>query len=520
MPAFDAGTCPTARTHELNRILLVEDSPQDVFLIQETLKDSGITCNLIVCDRVASAATALATGGIDLVLLDLTLPDSTGLETVRSILQAAPGTPVVVMTGNVNDRLAVEALRAGAQDYLAKGDQNPQSVLRVLSYAVERNAILTRLRDAERIKSEFIATMSHELRTPLTIIREFVALVRDGVAGPVSGQQTECLHTALANCDRLKRLIDDLLDLSKAEKGVLGVGRRCIDIAALLRQCATDFRPVAAQKQHRLRVNAADDGSLTILGDPDRLYQVIINLLSNASKFTHSRGQIECRAERDGDWVRIEIDDNGIGIPKDAHQRVFHAFSQMGRDSGPGAKGTGLGLTIAKRIVELHGGRIDFDSEVGKGTTFTFTLPFCGRGRELPAIVGPLLGTSSKSAQTVGLIRIAAHCSVTANSANLQTLMLLEQTFRGLLRAERDELILLESGQLLVFVVDADEEGFEALLRRIGSEVTEGTPPLEWFSCPVDVAAGISSPNSLGFRPLDQRDARVVPMQRDQEVGP
>jgi PAS domain S-box-containing protein len=224
----------------------------------------------------------------------------------------------------------------------------------------------------ERLKDEFIATVSHELRTPLTAIRGHLELVLDGDAGAVTPLQRDFLGVAAQNADRLRSLIDDLLDVEKIEAGKMRIREEPLDLAAVLGEVAATFRLEAERKGLVFRGAIAD--RLMVVGDRDRLIQVFANLVSNAIKYT-ARGEVGIQAQRREGQVAVTVHDTGAGIsPEDRAQlftKFFRSQDSVVRDAG----GTGLGLVIARAIVERHGGRIEVESEKGAGSRFTVWLP-------------------------------------------------------------------------------------------------------------------------------------------------
>lgn len=244
----------------------------------------------------------------------------------------------------------------------------------------------------DKFRSEFLSTASHEMRTPLTIIREFSSLIADGIAGPTTESQQECVSAVLRNCDRLTSLLNDLLDLAKIESGRMQMSRRELDIKSLLTETITDFSPRFQKKCQSPKLTMRDDLP-TALGDRDQISQALVNLLGNASKFTNSGGHIELRAHYQGSHIKIQVIDNGIGIEFDDMATIFDAFTQGAREEGPGARGTGLGLAITRKLIEAHDGHIGVESVKGKGSTFSFTLPVYTPELEQKAFVADAMRT-------------------------------------------------------------------------------------------------------------------------------
>ncbi|TME26659.1 MAG: GAF domain-containing protein, partial [Chloroflexi bacterium] len=227
---------------------------------------------------------------------------------------------------------------------------------------------------ASRHKSEFLATMSHELRTPLNAIIGFSEALLEQMFGPVNPKQMEYLNDVLGSGKHLLTLINDILDLSKIEAGRMDLDVDRFSLVEALNNGITMIRERASRHAIKVTLDVAPDLDL-IEADPRKVKQVLFNLLSNAVKFTSDGGRVDVIARRaNGDAV-IAVRDTGIGIAPEDQSRIFEEFQQARRQSERSREGTGLGLALAKRFVELHGGRIWVESAVGKGSTFTFTLP-------------------------------------------------------------------------------------------------------------------------------------------------
>jgi signal transduction histidine kinase len=229
---------------------------------------------------------------------------------------------------------------------------------------------VTHLREIDRLKSEFIATASHELRTPLTSLQLGVYLLLEKTVGDLTDKQEEILETCRQDCDRLDKLMRDLLDLSKIEGGESPPDLAIVSARDLVINAAENFRPQVEYAGLELKVDVPFDLP-SVKADRNQVERVIGNLLTNAIRYT-KEGGIHISAERRGASVAISIADSGTGIPANYLPRIFDKFVQV-----PGAEigGAGLGLAISKSLVEAQGGKISVQSEVGRGSTFTFTLP-------------------------------------------------------------------------------------------------------------------------------------------------
>lgn len=229
------------------------------------------------------------------------------------------------------------------------------------------------LKKLDKLKSEFVSVVSHELRTPLSIIKEGISLVLDGITGKTNSKQDKILNTSKDNIDRLARIINNLLDISKIESGKIELDKKLIDLNDLVRKVVSAFDLKLKEKKLELRIKQPL-GQLDILIDEDRIIEVFTNLINNALKFTN-QGYINVEVIDYPDKVQCVVEDTGIGIQKENLPKLFNKFIQFDRLDGPGDKGTGLGLSIAQGLVNLHGGKIWAESEFGQGTRIYFTLP-------------------------------------------------------------------------------------------------------------------------------------------------
>ncbi len=228
--------------------------------------------------------------------------------------------------------------------------------------------------EANRLKSEFVAHMSHELRTPLNVIIGFSELMLDEVPGKINEEQRQSLNDILSSGKHLLNLINDILDLSKIESGKIELIPREFSLHDLVESLRSVLVPILAPRKQNLETSV-EEGLPLVYADKAKVRQVFLNLLSNATRFTPDGGKLRIEAIRDNNWCCISVIDNGIGIKKEDQERIFDSFVQIESPLAKDKVGTGLGLTIAKQIIEKHNGRIWVESEYGKGSRFNFTLP-------------------------------------------------------------------------------------------------------------------------------------------------
>ena len=371
-------------------VLLVEDDEGDARLACKALATfSGLHFSVTRARCISEATELLQNRRFDVVLLDLGLPESDGLETLTSVRQASHDVPIVVLTGRSDQSASLLALEAGAQDYLPKTDMIPDTLARVIHYSIQRHRLVGELKLANELMAsknrrlaelyetaqQFVDNVSHEFRTPLTVIREFTSIVCDGLDGPVTEQQTKRLGAILNRTDDLALMVDDLLDISRLESGLLSAWRRRCDVADVLHQAASLIRRRAASKNVELEITL-EESLPEIYCDDEKARRVLINLAINAIKFTPEGGRVELWARRRGDGqLAIGVTDNGPGISPADLAVIFDRFRQADTPLRSSTKGFGLGLNIAKDLVRLNLGTIDVASEVGEGSTFSFTIP-------------------------------------------------------------------------------------------------------------------------------------------------
>ncbi|OGC41608.1 hypothetical protein A2548_01270 [candidate division WOR-1 bacterium RIFOXYD2_FULL_41_8] len=236
---------------------------------------------------------------------------------------------------------------------------------------------VTQTKEVDRMKTEFVSTVSHELRTPLSIIKQGVLLMLNGAYGNINDNQNKILSTSARHIDRLTRLINDLLDISKIEAGKIELRCQAFDVVAKTSEIVKQLQGNADEKSISIQPVKSSARELFVDADPDKFEQILTNLIANAVKFTPEKGRISLSIleSENSKFIEISVADTGEGISKADIPRLFSKFEQFGRVAGPGIKGTGLGLAISKALVEMHGGKVWVESELGKGTKFTFSLP-------------------------------------------------------------------------------------------------------------------------------------------------
>jgi signal transduction histidine kinase len=391
-----------------NRVLLIEDNPGDADLVRLRLVESNPTVNVSCVNRLSDGIESLKEQPPALILLDLNLPDSRGAETFRKLLEKAPDVPVVILSGQDDQALAVKALHQGAQDYLVKGGVTSAQLDRAMRYAIERQALQRSLEMSRKqqieFKNQFLSHVSHELRTPLTCIHQYVTILLDGLAGEVSPEQREHLNTILRSVNQLGAMVRDLLEAARAESGKITLELRCVSIEEVVRLAVTMMQATASQKGVGLEIGV--EGAMPyVLGDPDRVLEIVINLIDNAIKFTPAEGAVTvqaCRVSTDPDFVCVSVSDTGSGVNPEVRSLIFERLYQDPNAIDNSRKGLGLGLFITKELVTLHGGRIWVASDGVSGSTFSFTLPLYS----LPKLLHPVITHEGQLRRAIVLVRL------------------------------------------------------------------------------------------------------------------
>ncbi|MDZ8068674.1 MAG: hybrid sensor histidine kinase/response regulator [Nostoc sp. DedQUE08] len=376
------------------KILLIEDNLASARLLQEFLTQAqSQEFTLVHVTRLGEALQELNQCNYDVILLDLTLPDSQGLSSLPPLIDRAPSIPIVVLTNTNDEELAIEAVRQGAQDYLVKRQVNVDVLVRSLRYAIERKQVLESLRtvnetlqtrveertaelvkanELNQFKSEFVSMLSHDIRNPLNTILLAAGLLQNQDERLTKEKKQNHLKMIRSAIKNMAKLLDEVTFIGKADSGNMGFEVICLDLEAFCRQMVDEVRLIANDKH--LTLVFASFGQLDdALWDESLLRHILGNLLSNAIKYSLPGGIVRFELIGQEKAVIFKVQDWGIGIPQENQKRLFQPFRRA--DNVGNIPGTGLGLAIAKKCVDAHGGEIVVNSQVGVGTTFTVTLP-------------------------------------------------------------------------------------------------------------------------------------------------
>lgn len=376
-------------------ILLIEDNAEDCADMRQMLLQTGRRRYAFSETRLGAEGVRMVLepqqGPVDCVLLDYGLPDMDALEVLAALCQGGdmPPCPVVVVTGTLIDE-GQRLMVAGAQDYIGKRWASAESLTRAIENAIDRfalqrerkqiaSALMVAKAEAEaanQAKTDFLLRMSHELRSPLNVMLGFTQLIDTGTPQPTLAQQN-CVTQILNAGWYLLGLINEVLELSHIDSGNLALSLRKVRLDELLGECEAMIRPQAQARSITLHFPVFG-APCRVLADPTRTKQVLLNLLTNAIKYNRSAGRItvHCTA-MPGPCVRVSVEDAGQGLSDAQLAQLFQPFNRLGQEAGTTA-GTGVGLVISKRLVELMGGRIGAESHVGVGSCFWFELDAVG----------------------------------------------------------------------------------------------------------------------------------------------
>jgi len=379
-------------------ILVTDDEVTMLKTLSAGLEDMGY--RVTTASSGQEALTLVGKRSFDIVIADIKLPDISGLEVLETTKELNPETAVIMITGHASIETAVDAINEGAYAYILKPvainelENIINNALREQKLLIENRKLVENLQQSNKqleeanraleqvsqAKSEFMSKMSHELRTPLNSIIGFSEVLLTKKMLPVDqATRDEFLTYIHISAKHLLNLINGILDLSKIESGRMTLEPSEFDLVTLLENVKMTVLPMLVNKKQTLQLEVSKEVS-TIFADESKMKQIFLNLISNAHKFTQRRGKIKivCGLERPR-LLYCSVIDNGIGINPQDQQRIFKEFGQVTGSPKARGQGVGLGLSIAKRLVELHGGDIWVVSE-GRGSSFTFTIPVIEKG--------------------------------------------------------------------------------------------------------------------------------------------
>lgn len=363
-------------------VLLIEDDEEDVILLQKVLAKIPSARYKVKWEQHFEDGLAhMREDDHDICLVDYRLGAHSGIDLLKEARNWGYSRPIILLTGASEAYIDIQALQAGADDYITKELLQGELLHRLIRYAIERRKaeqereqlrreqIIRDEREARR--NEFISVVVHELKTPLSSLKGYAQLLGKRFARAGDEQAAKLTNRMDQQVNRLTGLVNDLLDVSRIEGGKLQLRKSAFEFDALVEDVMTDVQ--LTTEQHNLVLEGLTQK--TIWGDRERIGQVLTNLLSNAIKYAPKTERIVVSLTSHEQTVSVCVQDFGPGIPKELQEAVFEPFYRIERSEHGSASGLGLGLAIATDLIRRHGGRIWVESEEGKGATFCFTLP-------------------------------------------------------------------------------------------------------------------------------------------------
>ena len=376
---------PSIQSSVRLRILLLEDRLLDAELIQAALADGGLDAECVHVDTRDAFLAALRQGLWDIILSDYFLPSFDGMAALELVRSTLPEVPFIFISGGIGEERAIETLKAGATDYVLKDHLKRlvPSVERALREAAERAERVALAADNERLfretqeasqrKDEFLAMLAHELRNPLGAILSAAQLICDDARNERAVAKAD--EVIRRQGQHMVRLLDDLLDVARVTQGKITLRQELVDLTDLVHDAVAAVRPHLTARHQDFAAEIADT-PLYVLGDATRLEQIQVNLLTNASKYSPPGERIRLRLTREGDEAVLSVQDTGLGIAPENLDRIFDLFVQSHQTFDRSAGGLGVGLTLVRSLVELHGGQVTAHSAgLGHGSEFVVRLP-------------------------------------------------------------------------------------------------------------------------------------------------
>lgn len=378
-------------------VLVVDDEPKICQILEQILSARG--CAVRVAHDGLEGLAQFQKQPANVVITDIKMPKLNGLELLRELKHLDPLLNVVVITAYPSIEGAVDAMKYGACDFLTKPFDIAQ-VQAILYRCQQRISLARQLRqqgegllkieelnrrlaELNDMKSQFLAALSHEINTPLCLMSEWMYLLDDKTLGPLSTDQQHAVDVLIRAYDRLHRLLQQLIDLMHGAEIVLQ--RQTINAQELVQQAMASVVPKAAARSITITCQLPDT-PLPLEIDRSRCIAALEYLMDNAVKFNHEHGRVDIEMEGLPQTIQVRIRDSGIGIPVEEQEKVFAPFYQVDRRLNRAYEGAGVGLTLAKRYVELHGGTLQLSSDVGVGTTLVIALPRPATAATLPQI--------------------------------------------------------------------------------------------------------------------------------------
>ncbi|MCF8262793.1 MAG: hybrid sensor histidine kinase/response regulator [Melioribacteraceae bacterium] len=363
------------------KILLIEDNPGDARLIEILLDDEDDEYFKVWwVDTLTKAKNLISEMKFDAILLDLNLPDSSGIMTVKETCRIAQHVPIIILTGNNDLEISMDSLRCGAQDYLVKGEFDDNLLKKSVYHAYQRNKIKLELEKREKEleiananKDKLFSIISHDIRSPFNSILGYLEIFHENINDLTPKEISEYSGSLLDSARIVMGLIQNLFNWSRIQRGKIEINPQDINLSEILDQIVQLYEGNAAQKQLKILKNF--ENNLRIRGDQDLLDTVVRNLLNNAIKFTPKNGQISLNVESDPINITIEIQDSGIGIEEEKISTILSSGNFESTAGTENEMGSGLGLAVCQELIKLQKGKLVIESTQNIGSKFSVIIP-------------------------------------------------------------------------------------------------------------------------------------------------
>ncbi|HEV7951804.1 MAG TPA: hybrid sensor histidine kinase/response regulator [Candidatus Saccharimonadales bacterium] len=361
------------------KVLLVDDDEDDYLILSRVfthIPDSPF--RLEWCASFDKAKSLIDARGHDIYLIDYRLAGQTGLELLEYAQPYRRSEPFILLTGVGDREIEIRSMKLAAADYLVKGTINAELLARTLYYSLERKQFeeqrLHSLIELNRAKDEFISLAAHQLRTPATGVKQYLGMVLEGFVGDLTDKQKSILQKANESNERQLRIVTDLLKVAQVDAGKVRLRKADVDVVSLINDVIKEQRETFDSRNQTV-IFEPKNKNMCLHFDRDTIRMVIENLIDNASKYSGMDKTVTVKLDEAHNEARITIIDKGVGIKPEDQDKLFEKFSRIENPLSMQVGGTGLGLYWAKKIIDLHQGRVTFESQVGEGTRFTIHLP-------------------------------------------------------------------------------------------------------------------------------------------------
>lgn len=355
------------------KLLIVEDKQVDLLFIQKTIKSVNDEVEFLNAGTAEEGIDMLHNHLVDCVLLDLNLPDSNGLELFNRYFSTIPHVPIIILTGEDDDKLGLTLMDIGAQDFLKKEDINTTNLNKAITFAINRIKTENELRELNATKDKFISLMAHDLKNPLSTFVLATDMLEKDFEKFDHEELKEYVSDINKNAHSIFKLLENLLTWSRVQRGRISYNPEIIDLSYIIRNVASLYEKASNDKNINLEVPSVSE--LKVFSDTNLINTILRNLVNNAIKFTEIGGKVSVIVDDEGDNYRISVKDTGVGMSEEQQNNMFKIDKNNSTLGTNQEVGSGLGLIVCKEFAILLGCDIKVESVQMQGTTFSFTIP-------------------------------------------------------------------------------------------------------------------------------------------------